>query len=247
MMIVTIADPRNSTTSSGVAIPSAAPMPRAGSPSFSCRVRRASGSDHVDLFDGVLTSLVPHAELAERADLAERLSMLANAPRGLVGQLARDDEIAIAGPLLRRSPVIDEKMLIEIARMKGQGHLLAMSERPTLSTDLTDVIVAPRRPRRRQARRRQCGRSLLAERLFDADQARRPGWRADDHGRPARRSVAGAIEGPARRLDRRRPPPPVRGRQARTAGRHQAGDERHHRPDRTRGAVATSCRRSAPC
>ena len=45
-------------------------------------------SDHVDLFDGVLTSLVPHAELAARAELAERLSMLANAPRGLVGQLA---------------------------------------------------------------------------------------------------------------------------------------------------------------
>jgi uncharacterized protein (DUF2336 family) len=33
-------------------------------------------------------------------------------------------------------------MLIEIASMKGQGHLLAMAERPTLSTDLTDVIVA---------------------------------------------------------------------------------------------------------
>ena len=74
--------------------------------------------------------------------LAERLSTLANAPRGLVGQLAHDDEIAIAGPLLRRSPLIDEKMLIEIASEKGQDHLLAMAERPTLSADLTDVIVA---------------------------------------------------------------------------------------------------------
>ncbi|WP_159008450.1 DUF2336 domain-containing protein [Bradyrhizobium sp. S69] len=97
--------------------------------------------DHVDLFDGVLTDLVPHTELAARADLAERLSLLANAPRGLVGQLAREDAIAIAGPLLRRSPVIDEKALIEIAGAKGQGHLLAMSERRTLSCDLTDIIV----------------------------------------------------------------------------------------------------------
>jgi uncharacterized protein (DUF2336 family) len=98
-------------------------------------------SDHIDLFDGVLLDLVPHAELAARADLAERLSQLANAPRGLVGQLAREDDVAIAGPLLRRSPVIDEKALIEIARAKGQGHLLAMSERPELSCDLTDIIL----------------------------------------------------------------------------------------------------------
>ena len=97
--------------------------------------------DHVDLFDGVLTGLVPHTEIAARADLAERLSLLANAPRMLVGQLARENEILIAGPLLRRSPVIDEAELIEIARAKGQGHLLAMAERPKLSPDLTDVIV----------------------------------------------------------------------------------------------------------
>ena len=78
------------------------------------------GADHVELFDGVLTGLVPHTELAARADLAERLSLLANAPRSLVGQLAHEDEIAIAGPLLRRSPVIDEQALVEIARVKGQ-------------------------------------------------------------------------------------------------------------------------------
>src|SRR6187401_2545601 len=99
-------------------------------------------ADHVDLFDGVLTSHVPHTELAARVDLAERLSLLVNAPRGLVGQLAHDDEIAIAGPLLRRSSVIDEKILVEIASEKGQDHLLAMAERPTLSADLTDVMVA---------------------------------------------------------------------------------------------------------
>ena len=97
--------------------------------------------DHVELFDGVLTSLVPHAELAARVDLAERLAPLANAPRHLVGQLAHEDDIAIAGPLLRRSPVIGNQVLVEIANAKGQGHLLAMAERPKLPIELTDVIV----------------------------------------------------------------------------------------------------------
>src|ERR1700680_4561180 len=99
-----------------------------------------SKPDHFALCDGILIDLDPHTESAARVALAERLSLLGNAPRALVGQLAREDEISIAGPLLRRSPVIDESALIEIARIKGQGHLLAMSERPTLSPDLTDVI-----------------------------------------------------------------------------------------------------------
>jgi uncharacterized protein (DUF2336 family) len=97
--------------------------------------------DHIELFDGVLTSLVPHAELAARIDFAERLAPLANAPQHLVGQLAREDDIAVAGPLLRQSPVIDDQLLVEIANAKGQGHLLAMAERPKLSTELTEVIV----------------------------------------------------------------------------------------------------------
>src|ERR1700742_928025 len=97
--------------------------------------------NHVDLFDEILIDLVPHAELVARVELAERMSLIGNAPRVLVGRLARENEIMVAGPLLRRSPVLDEDALIDIARVKGQGHLLAMSERRALSADVTDVIV----------------------------------------------------------------------------------------------------------
>jgi uncharacterized protein (DUF2336 family) len=108
-------------------------------------------SPHIDLFDGILSGLVPHTEAAARAELAERLSALGNAPPMLVDLLAREDEISIAGPLLRRSPVIAEPTLIEIARMRGQSHLLALSERPALSFGVTDVIV--RRGEREVVRR----------------------------------------------------------------------------------------------
>jgi uncharacterized protein (DUF2336 family) len=96
---------------------------------------------HVDLFDGILSGLVPHTEPTARAELAERLSAIGNAPPMLVDLLVREDEISIAGPLLRRSPVVAEPTLVEIARMRGQSHLMAMSERPTLSFGVTDVIV----------------------------------------------------------------------------------------------------------
>jgi uncharacterized protein (DUF2336 family) len=164
--------------------------------------------DHVDLFDGILVDLVPHAELAARTDLAERLSLLTNAPRSLVGQLAREDEIAIAGPLLRRSPVIDEKALIEIAAAKGQGHLLAMSERPTLSPDLTDVIV--RRGDRDVMRRAagnagamfsQAGYSALIQRAnHDGVLTLAVGQRADLSAPQLKDLLAGSIDIVRRRL-----------------------------------------------
>lgn len=99
------------------------------------------GPELIDLFDNLLIDLVPHAELGSRVDLSERFSHLDNAPPHLVNQLARENEIMVAGPVLRRSPVLDDAALVEIARLKGQSHLLAMTERPALSSVITDVLV----------------------------------------------------------------------------------------------------------
>jgi uncharacterized protein (DUF2336 family) len=155
-----------------------------------------------------LVDLVPHTEIPARADLAERLSLLANAPRALVGQLAREDELLIAGPLLRRSPVIDEQVLIEIAGVKGQGHLLAMSERPTLSSDLTDVIV--RRGDREVVRRAAgnsgahfspAGYSTLVKRANqDAVLTLTVGQRDDLSGPQLKELLAGSVDIVRRRL-----------------------------------------------
>jgi uncharacterized protein (DUF2336 family) len=97
--------------------------------------------NHVELFDDLLIDLIPFTDMIARAELAERLSFVANAPCALVRQLAREDELLVAAPILRRSPVIGEQALLEIASSKGQGHLLAMAERRVLSPDLTDVIL----------------------------------------------------------------------------------------------------------
>jgi uncharacterized protein (DUF2336 family) len=163
---------------------------------------------HVDLFDGALINLVPDTEIPSRVELAERLSVIANAPRRLVGQLAREDEILIAGPLLRRSPVIDEGALIDIAEIKGQGHLLAMSERPTLSAGVTDVIV--RRGDREVVRRAagnagalfsQSGYSVLIKRASqDGVLTLKVGQRDDLSDQQLRDLLAGSIDIIRRRL-----------------------------------------------
>src|SRR5882762_7590818 len=194
--------------SSNMAIPNAVPEAARRIAELFLKGAANFRSDHVDLFDGVLIDLVPHADLAARADLAERLSVLANAPRALVGQLAREDEISIAGPLLRRSPVIDEQALIEIARMKGQGHLLAMSERPTLSPGITDVIV--RRGEREVVRRAagnagarfsQAGYSSLIKRASqDGVLTLTVGQRDDLSGPQLKDLLAGSIDAVRRRL-----------------------------------------------
>ncbi|ABD86051.1 DUF2336 domain-containing protein [Rhodopseudomonas palustris] len=98
-------------------------------------------ADHVNLFDGVFATLVPQTGIEVRGELSERLAALSNAPPVLVRNLARDEEVRVAGPLLSRSLLIDDHTLIEIAQLRGQSHLLAIAQRPTLSPPLTDVIV----------------------------------------------------------------------------------------------------------
>lgn len=96
---------------------------------------------HVELFDGVLTQLLPETEVGARAELAERLALVANAPPRLVSLLATDDEITIAGPVLSQSPLVDDQLLAEVAANKGQSHLMAIAGRSSLAPVVTDVIV----------------------------------------------------------------------------------------------------------
>jgi len=96
---------------------------------------------HVALFDGVIKGLLPQTDSEVRADLASRFALLVNAPPSVVRELVHDDAIRVSGPLLMASPLIDEPTLIEIARMKGQPHLLAISQRIAISENITDVIL----------------------------------------------------------------------------------------------------------
>jgi uncharacterized protein (DUF2336 family) len=97
--------------------------------------------EQVELFDSVIGRLAAEIEKSARAELANRLAPLASAPPEILRALAHDEEIAVSGPVLAQSPRLSADDLIEIARTKGQAHLLAISGRARLSPAVTDVLV----------------------------------------------------------------------------------------------------------
>ena len=95
----------------------------------------------VALFDDVLSRLIEEIETKARTELADRLAPVSNAPVKVVRRLATDDEISVAGPLLRQSLRLNDADLIGIARSKSQAHLLAISGRTGIAEPVTEVLV----------------------------------------------------------------------------------------------------------
>jgi uncharacterized protein (DUF2336 family) len=96
----------------------------------------------IDLFDGVILRLAEKIETKARAELANRLAPVENAPPTTVRRLARDESIDVAAPILTQSCRLTDEDLLEIATDKGQDRLLAISKRAVLSEKVGDVLVA---------------------------------------------------------------------------------------------------------
>jgi uncharacterized protein (DUF2336 family) len=97
--------------------------------------------EHVDLFDEVFGLLIEEIENKARAKLSIHLAPVSNAPVKVLRRLANDDDIAVAGPVLKHAPRLAEADLVDVARTKGQAHLHAISTRKALGEAVTDVLV----------------------------------------------------------------------------------------------------------
>jgi len=103
----------------------------------------ADGGNAVEmaLFDQVLGQLAGDMEEAVQIELATRLGEAPTAPRGLSRTLA-SSSIAVAEPILRSSSALTDEDLLHVARTQGQDHLRAISQRSTVSSVVSDAIVA---------------------------------------------------------------------------------------------------------
>jgi uncharacterized protein (DUF2336 family) len=97
--------------------------------------------DHVRLFDDVFVMLIAEIESKARQELARRLAPVKNSPTEVIRRLAKDDDIMVAGPVLAQSERLVTADLIEIASSKGSEHLYAISSRPQIETQVTDILV----------------------------------------------------------------------------------------------------------
>ena len=170
--------------------------------------------EHVALFDDVFIRLIEEIEIKARAELSRRIAPVSNAPVGAVRRLARDDHISVAGPVLEQSPRLLEDDLVEIARSKGQGHLLAISGRSSIAEAVTDELVrrgdrqvVRRVASNRQARLSEEGFSTLVSRAeTDGILAEKVGSRPDIPPRLFRELVLRAAEVVQQRLLSAAPP-----------------------------------------
>jgi uncharacterized protein (DUF2336 family) len=96
--------------------------------------------EHVALFDDVMGCLIEEIEARVLAELARSLAPVRNAPAEVVSMLAKNDNIAVAGPLLKQAR-LDESDLRVIAQTKSQAHLLALSSRLGITEALSEILV----------------------------------------------------------------------------------------------------------
>jgi uncharacterized protein (DUF2336 family) len=97
--------------------------------------------EQIAIFDDVLCHLVKRIEAKALVELSGVLAPIDNAPIQVIRKLARDDNIAVAEPVLSRSTKLTNEDLIEIAGAKSQLHLVAIAGRNTLDESVTDVLV----------------------------------------------------------------------------------------------------------
>jgi uncharacterized protein (DUF2336 family) len=112
-------------------------------------------AEQIELFDNVLERLIKTIEIRAIADVSARIALaelstqlapVSQAPPSVVRRLARNEEITVAGPVLRESARLSAEDLIEVAQVKSEQHLLAIAGRWWLKEVVTDALLARRYP-----------------------------------------------------------------------------------------------------
>ena len=92
--------------------------------------------EHVALFDDVMGYLIEEIEVKALAELARRLAPVPNAPYGVVTTLAKNDNIVVAGPVLKQARIDDPDL----------KHIAARKQRTAIERRKSSVAFTPLLP-----------------------------------------------------------------------------------------------------
>jgi len=179
-------------------------------------------AEQIELFGDVFDRLVNTIELRAIADVSARIALaelsaqlapVPQAPATVIRRLARHEEISVAAPVLTESPKLSNDDLIEIAKARGEKHLIAIAGRWWLQEVVTDVLLTRRFPKVSKrlvnnpgARLSAAGFVLiLAQAKSDPELAVETGIRADLPAELRKQLLRGATEAVRTRLLSRAP------------------------------------------
>jgi uncharacterized protein (DUF2336 family) len=95
----------------------------------------------VSIFDDVMMRLMGKLPREVLVELSGKLATVDNAPSNVIRRLADDNDIAIAGPLLRKSNGLTDRDLAAILAEKGAAHIKAIVDRGQLGPAVSDALI----------------------------------------------------------------------------------------------------------
>jgi uncharacterized protein (DUF2336 family) len=99
-------------------------------------------SDHqIAIFGDIMSRLIENAETPALIELSARLAPLNRVPMNVITSLARNDNMAVAGPILESSSMLSDDTLVDIAMTKWPNQLAAVAGREGLTETITDLLI----------------------------------------------------------------------------------------------------------
>ncbi len=95
----------------------------------------------IAIFGDIMSRLIENVETPALVELSARLSPLDRAPMNVITSLARNDDMAVAGPVLEFSGMLSDDTLVDIARTKWPNQLAAIAGRQGLTETITDLLI----------------------------------------------------------------------------------------------------------
>lgn len=97
--------------------------------------------EQVSIFDDVMTKLMGKLPREALVELSSKLAAVDNPPSNVARRLASDDDIAIAGPLLKKSNALTDRDLAAVVSEKGAAHVKAVLDRGRLGPAVSDALI----------------------------------------------------------------------------------------------------------